>query len=196
MSMTTSATIDLTARVNAGIPKKSGDKSWAKIISHVDQNAKDGNDWSGDWAERGSTIDLPVGAIMVDCDVDYDKKRRRDRDEWYTALRVLFPNGAWHTISISKIPAWGQEMRAMARKLLAMDVAERIKFTAEDYLKDNAEKRKTDIALDQRCELREEWISILTPKKGIPPHGKRKAAMIAKIKVIMTKYGIRIDELS
>lgn len=183
--------IDLTARVDVKIPgipairskdRSDANKFWAKTVDSVSANASTGNDWSGDWVTRGSTVDLPVGTLIVDCDVV--------KGAYDVALRVVLPNGKLRIVGGSTSKAWAQEMRKLAREWLAMPVRDRIVTAAKDYIADQeilpeAERDAAAIA------IRRAWLADLESESRADP----KADAVAKIKALMAEHGITPDDL-
>jgi hypothetical protein len=188
--MTMSDTLDLAARVMVDVPAKSGrDKSWARVVDGIDRDATTGNDWDGPWLERGATVDLPVGTLVVDFDLDKDRKGRSDKDDYSTGLRVVMPHGKLQVIDSSQKKGWAQELRAVGRKWLDMDVRGRILTACRMYLENHPEDVPGNSAINEGRRLRQAWIAALES-----PADPR-AEAIAEIRTMMAEHGITADDL-
>ena len=183
-------TLDLNARPTVKIPRtpcvrskdRDGAKFWAKTVTSVPADASAGTDWEGAWLTRGSTVDLPVGSLIVDADVvagHYD-----------VALRLVIPDGALRIIAGSTSRAWAQELRAVAREWLAMPVRDRILVAAKAFVAENSDY--DDPVVVAKIEARRQWIAEL---EGEADHSPRCEA-IARIRAIMAEHGLTVQDLA
>lgn len=167
-------------------------KGWAKLVEAVPEDAETGHDWQGVWLVKGTTVDLPIGAVVV----DHDENRRGP--SW--RLSVVMPDGelAWADSSDSR--GWAQELRAKARELLAFDSPEaRVRVEAgrtiarcESALEDAHDAER--IRLRDERESAREWLAAIDVDTVPSPDPERGVA-IARCREIMLRHGITVADL-
>src|SRR5271157_2671517 len=106
-------------------------KPWAKTVTSVAKNAQSGRDWDGEWLTQGQDAEVDLGDMIVVSDLDGEGA------SLYVAAEIV----RWCDVG-PKIEAeffrmkydggkrWAAEMSVEARKLLAMDVEERLTAVA------------------------------------------------------------------
>ena len=182
------ASIDLNSRPTVKIPPipyvRSKDrgtaKFWARTVTAVPADASTGTDWEGEWLTRGSSVDLPVGSLIVDTDVisgSYD-----------VALRLVVPDGALCILEGSTSKAWAQELRSVAKQWLAMSVRDRILTAAKDFVAANSDH--DDPIVVAKIEARRQWIAALESPQDV------RLDAIARIREIMAEHGLSIQDLA
>ena len=181
-------TLDLNARPTVKIPRtpcvrskdRDGAKFWAKTVTSIPADASTGTDWEGEWLTRGSSVDLPVGSLVVDCDVVGGR--------YGVALRLVVPDGALRILEGSTSKAWAQELRSVAKQWLAMSVRDRILTAAKDFVAANSDH--DDPIVVAKIEARRQWIAALESPQAV------RLDAIARIREIMAEHGLSIQDLA
>jgi hypothetical protein len=125
-------------RVKVKVPGTKSDGDWCKALTSVDENAESGHDYEGPWVGVGIVTDLEVGTLLVNA--THSNSRRTGRTIGSVDLGIVTAKETkdvpgrctivWLEASRSK--AWAQELRAEARKLLAMSARDRCARAIED----------------------------------------------------------------
>jgi len=132
---------------------------WIKQITSVAERAKSGYDWQGDFLHSNQLIDLPIGALVADCDLVGSRKHPEDR----VSLRVLMPDGSWHFVAQRDGKEWASSMRKIAREWLNLTPDAAVERAYREW-KSKLDNRRTRLAQTQALVI-DELIAPLTSEK-------------------------------
>ena len=90
---------------------------WAKLLDHVDPEARNGEGFDGTWLNRGSITDILPGAVVLECAGFRTKREERESNG---KLYVLwqFIGCEWRELARSKDRDWAKKLRGDAIRAL------------------------------------------------------------------------------
>ena len=101
-------------------------RAWAKHITSVNEKARTGHDYHGDWVNQGRRHDLPLGAVIVCGGQSGNLKNGNRTADFY----VVGPDGVMLNFQYLDTDEWAIDARDEVRKVLAMTTNERIVYAA------------------------------------------------------------------
>jgi hypothetical protein len=96
-------------------------RKWAKLVTSVEERAKTGHDWAGDWLDIGKLVDLPVGSLVVVGRSVGSRKYGRKTGTLY----VVDPDGDLIRVGYAASDEWAVMLRDVARRYLDMPAERR-----------------------------------------------------------------------
>ncbi|MBX9681860.1 MAG: hypothetical protein K2X38_24140 [Gemmataceae bacterium] len=117
--------------------QKKGWKCWAKWITKVASPARDGYSYDGEFTEVDGTVECQVGDVLLHVDGSHA-----------ATIRVVVINsegkGRLISVAVADSTKWAGTLGGPARKVLAMDAEERVRYAARHFV-ETAEDLKPEV---------------------------------------------------